>query len=91
VSWGRRGDSGHIPGLCGKPVRFAPCNITDLIESDTTPIQVDTSTAELQVLGFALVGIFVLVEGVGCINLGLAAFVFRHQALKRQSDSQHVK
>ena len=59
-------------------------NITDLIESDTTPLQIDTSTAELQVLGFALVGIFVLVDGLG--NVAATVYVWFSRPSFDQTD-----
>lgn len=53
-----------IQALVGTAVLVWADRITALIESDTKEIQVDTNTVDLQVLGFALVGAFVLVDGL---------------------------
>src|SRR5258705_12777679 len=46
-----------IQGAVGTAVLVWADRITDLIESDTAPIQIDADIDELQVLGFALVGV----------------------------------
>jgi hypothetical protein len=63
-----------IQALVGVAVIVWADNITNLIESDVTPLRVDTSTAEFQALGFALVGVFVLVEGIQ--NVAATAYVW---------------
>ncbi|MCX6539589.1 MAG: hypothetical protein NT151_11760 [Acidobacteria bacterium] len=60
---------GYVVGLtvqvlAGLAVMVWADSIVALFESDTTPLQVDASSAELQVLGFALAGVFVLVAGL---------------------------
>jgi hypothetical protein len=62
-----------IQAAVGTAVIVWADRITDLIESDTAPIQIDTNIAELQVLGFALVGVFILVGGLQ--NVASAAYV----------------
>ena len=73
-----------IQALVGTAIIVWADNITDLIESDTTPLQIDTSTAELQVLGFALVGIFVLVDGLG--NVAATVYVWFSRPSFDQTD-----
>ncbi len=48
--------------------------ITNLIESDTAPLHIDASARDLQVLGFALVGVFVLLHGLQ--NIAATAYVW---------------
>ena len=48
--------------------------ITNLIESDTAPLHIDASARDLQVLGFALVGVFVLLHGLE--NIAATAYVW---------------
>jgi len=62
-----------IQGAVGTAVLVWADRITDLIESDTAPIQIDADIDELQVLGFALVGVFILVGGLQ--NVASAAYV----------------
>jgi hypothetical protein len=50
--------------LSGFAVLVWADRITALFESDTTALQIDSSGAELQILGLALVGVFVLVDGL---------------------------
>jgi hypothetical protein len=52
-----------IRALVGTAVLVWADRITAMIESDTKELRIDTNTSDLQVLGFALVGAFVLVEG----------------------------
>src|SRR6185503_16456672 len=59
-------------------------NITNLIESDVTPIRIDSSAADLQALGFALVGTFVLVDGLQ--NVAAAAYVWFSRPRFDQTD-----
>jgi hypothetical protein len=47
--------------------------IVGLFESDVTPLDIDISNAQLQVLAFAVVGIFVLIDGLQ--NAAAAGYV----------------
>jgi hypothetical protein len=62
-----------IQAAVGTAVLVWADRITDLIKSDTAPIQIDTSIDELQALGFALAGVFILVSGLQ--NVASAAYV----------------
>jgi hypothetical protein len=62
-----------IQGAVGMAVLVWADRITGLIESDTAPIQIDASLDELQMLAFALAGVFILVSGLQ--NVASAAYV----------------
>jgi hypothetical protein len=53
-----------VQALAGFAVLVWADKIVALFESDTTPLQIQATGAELQVLGFALVGVFVLIGGL---------------------------
>jgi hypothetical protein len=69
AAWFRASQTGSILQLLiqvvvGIAVVVWADRITELIESNTTPLQINASTHELQRLGFALVGVVILVQGL---------------------------
>ncbi len=53
-----------LQGLSGVVVLVWADKIVALFESDVTPLAIDASHAQLQVLAFAIVGIFVMIDGL---------------------------
>jgi hypothetical protein len=74
-----------VQALAGFAVLVWADSIVALFESDTTPIQIDATKAELQVLCFALVGVFVLVGGLQSA-VG-AAYVLLFKPTSDQADT----
>lgn len=74
-----------IQAAVGTAVIVWADRITDLIESNTEPIQIETNITELQALGFALVGVFILVGGFQ--NIASAAYVLLNKPQLEGTDA----
>ncbi len=62
-----------VQALAGVVVLVWADKIVALFESDVTPLQIEVSSAQLQVLALAIVGVLVLVDGLK--NAAAAAYV----------------
>jgi hypothetical protein len=56
--------SGVLQALAGMAVMVWANTIVEWFEADTNPLNINLSRTEFQVLGFALVGVVVLVDGL---------------------------
>jgi hypothetical protein len=78
ASFMRASQAGYVlsvigPALAGIVVMVWADAIVALFESDSTPLQIDVSSTQLQVLAFAIVGVFILVDGLQ--NAAAAGYV----------------